>query len=77
MQYIVNIGKYRGKRFTNSGDTYGFILSERLVPDGTIVTIKRKINGYNWAVINDDDSYYPLDLLIPISKTNCILRKLK
>jgi hypothetical protein len=76
MQYVVKLGKYRGKRYRNSGDNDGFILSERLLPDGTIVTVKRKINGYNWAIINDDDSYYPLDLLIPVSKTQHILRKL-
>lgn len=72
---IVNLGNYRGKRFTNSGDKYGFILSEKLLPDGTMATIKRKIDGYNWVVL-DDNAYYPLDLLTPLSKTNCILRKL-
>lgn len=75
MQYIVNLGKHRRWHYINSGDTDGLILSRRLLPDGTVVTIKRKLVGYNWVVL-DDDRYYPIDLLTPINKTISILRKL-
>lgn len=75
---IVNLGDYRGRLYTNSGDTLRFTVYNELLPDGTPVTIRRKHVEYNWVTVNEDNDYewYPIDLLIPISKTNRILRKL-
>jgi hypothetical protein len=75
--FLVNLGKYRGKRFKNSKDTEGFIIYEKLLSDGTPVTIKHKHQDYNWVMLNEDTHWYPMDLLRRTSKTYCILRLLK
>jgi hypothetical protein len=77
--FLVNLGVHRGELYTNSGDkSYLCILSSSL-PDGTIVTIKRKHPDYNWVTLNEDSDFtwYPVDLLTPIRKSDYILRLLK
>ncbi|MCI4436373.1 MAG: hypothetical protein JHC33_06125 [Ignisphaera sp.] len=74
--FKINLGVHRGNLYTNS-DYTGVIRSS--LPDGTIVTIKRKHPDCNWATLNEDSDFtwYPIDLLTPVSKPDYILRKLK
>jgi hypothetical protein len=74
----VNLGVHRGKLYINSGDTLHFIVYNELLSDGTPVTIRNKHHEYNWVTVNEDNDYewYPMDLLVPISKTNRILERL-
>ncbi|MCI4436377.1 MAG: hypothetical protein JHC33_06145 [Ignisphaera sp.] len=78
MRYAINLGVHRGLLYTNSGDDTSFYLSKMSLPDGTSVTINRKVMGYNWVKLNEDsnDFWYPIDLLVPMSKTKCILERL-
>ncbi|MCI4436370.1 MAG: hypothetical protein JHC33_06110 [Ignisphaera sp.] len=74
--FLVNLGVHRGKLYANSG--YAVVLHTPL-PDGTPVTIRKKHPDYNWVMLNEDLAYswYPMDLLISISKSDYILRLLK
>jgi hypothetical protein len=76
---LVNLGEYRGYDYTNSGDERPIRVLADSVPDGTLVTIRRKHPNYNWVTINEDDEYnwYPLDLLTNTSKANYVLAMLK
>ncbi|MCI4436378.1 MAG: hypothetical protein JHC33_06150 [Ignisphaera sp.] len=80
-RYTVQLGKHRGKLYTNSGDTKSLRVNNQALPDGSIVTIQRRFVSYNWALINEDASYmYPMDLLVPIpvhTKINKILGGLR
>jgi hypothetical protein len=74
--FIVNLGKHRGKLYTNSG--YNGVIRTSL-PDGSIVTIRRKHPDCNFVTLNEDNGLYwcPMDLLTPIRKSDYILRRLK
>jgi hypothetical protein len=82
-RYMVQLGEHRGKLYMNSGDTRSLQVSNHALPDGSIVTIQRKLVSYNWALINEDaPRMYPMDLLIPIpdiihAKINKILGGLR
>ncbi|MCI4436371.1 MAG: hypothetical protein JHC33_06115 [Ignisphaera sp.] len=77
--FLVNFGELRGKIYTNSGDTDYARVPVKALPDGTLVTIKKKHQNFNWVMLNEDLWYnwYPLDLLTPISKSGYILRLLE
>lgn len=76
-RYVIALGKHRGRRYTNSGDTRSFLVSDNSLPDGTVATLKYKHSTYNWVELSDG-YYYPLDLLAPIrTKTNIILEGLQ
>jgi hypothetical protein len=77
--FKVNLGKYRGNLYTNSGDTEYTRVMRTSLPDGALVTIRRKHSDYNWVTLNEDSDFiwYPMDLLTPIGKSNNILRLLE
>lgn len=77
--FVVNLGAHRGNPYMNSGDNHHIQILPHLLPDGTIVTIRRKHPNYSWVTLHEglEYSWYPMDLLTPINKSSHILRLLE